>query len=189
MQAADDVHLGRTSLDRLLAAGKDLLVAHHVATGFAEVGPEGTERAPIDADVRGIEVRVDVVPTEVAVLPLPNEVGQFTQFVEIQPLVPEHFGFGCVEPLSSLDTQSRADILPFLEALHRTLSIPVLYVSHAAEEVARLADHVVTMNAGQMVGKIQPVTPDPLSPLSPAQIKDLARQALEAGIKPNPAAR
>ena len=93
------------------------------------------------------------------------------------------------EPLSSLDTQSRADILPFLEALHRTLSIPVLYVSHAAEEVARLADHVVTMNAGQMVGTIQPVTPDPLSPLSPAQIKDLARQALEAGIKPNPAAR
>jgi molybdate transport system ATP-binding protein len=79
--------------------------------------------------------------------------------------------------------------LPFLEALHRTLSIPVLYVSHDAEEVARLADHVVTLNAGEMVGTIQPATPDPLSPLSPAQIKDLARQALEAGIKPNPSAR
>ena len=93
------------------------------------------------------------------------------------------------EPLSSLDAQSRAEILPFLEALHRTLSIPVLYVSHDAEEVARLADHVVTLNAGQIVGTLQPATPDPLSPLSPNQIRDLARQALEAGIKPNPSAR
>jgi ABC-type molybdate transport system ATPase subunit len=65
----------------------------------------------------------------------------------------------------------------------------VLYVSHDAEEVARLADHVVTLNAGQIVGTIQPATPDPLSSLSPDQIKDLARQALEAGIKPNPSAR
>lgn len=93
------------------------------------------------------------------------------------------------EPLSSLDAQSRAEILPFLEALHRTLSIPVLYVSHDAEEVARLADHVVSLNAGQIVGTIQPAKPDTLSPLSTDQIKDLARQALEAGIKPNPSAR
>lgn len=93
------------------------------------------------------------------------------------------------EPLSSLDAQSRAEILPFLETLHRTLSIPVLYVSHDAEEVARLADHVVSMNAGQIVGAIEPATPDPLSPLSPAQIKDLARQALAAGIEPNRSAR
>ena len=93
------------------------------------------------------------------------------------------------EPLSSLDAQSRAEILPFLEVLHRTLSIPVLYVSHDAEEVARLADHVVTLNAGQIVGTIQPATPDPLTPLSPNQIRDLARPALEAGIKPNPSVR
>jgi molybdate transport system ATP-binding protein len=89
------------------------------------------------------------------------------------------------EPLSSLDAQSRAEILPFLEALHRALSIPVLYVSHDAEEIARLADHVVTLNEGQIVGTIQPARPDPLSALSPDQIKDLARQALAAGIKPS----
>lgn len=93
------------------------------------------------------------------------------------------------EPLSSLDGQSRAEILPFLEALHRTLSIPVLYISHDAEEVARLADHVVTLNAGQIVGTLQPATPDPLSRLTAEQIKDLARQALAAGITPNPSAR
>jgi molybdate transport system ATP-binding protein len=93
------------------------------------------------------------------------------------------------EPLSSLDAQSRADILPFLEALHRTLSIPVLYVSHDAEEVARLADHVVSLKAGQIIGTIQQAKPDTLSPLSTDQIKDLARQALEAGIKPNPSVR
>ena len=46
VQTADDVHLGRAGLDRFLAAGEDLFVAHHVAAGIAEVGTEGAERAP-----------------------------------------------------------------------------------------------------------------------------------------------
>jgi molybdate transport system ATP-binding protein len=86
------------------------------------------------------------------------------------------------EPLSSLDAQSRAEILPFLEALHRTLSIPILYVSHDSEEVARLADRVVTLNAGQIVDNLTPSAPDPLERLSSDQIRDLARQALSAGM-------
>lgn len=54
------------------------------------------------------------------------------------------------EPLSALDTNSKADILPYLERLHDALSIPVIYVSHSPDEVARLADHLVLMEKGRV---------------------------------------
>lgn len=55
------------------------------------------------------------------------------------------------EPLSALDAMRKAEILPFLEKLHRSANIPVVYVTHAIEEAARLADHLVLMEAGQVV--------------------------------------
>ena len=55
------------------------------------------------------------------------------------------------EPLSALDQKSKNDILPYLEQLHDELSIPVLYVTHTAEEVARLADYIVYMDAGRVI--------------------------------------
>jgi molybdate transport system ATP-binding protein len=55
------------------------------------------------------------------------------------------------EPLSALDSASRQEILPYLERLHRELNIPVLYVSHALDEVARLADHMVLLQHGRVV--------------------------------------
>ena len=53
------------------------------------------------------------------------------------------------EPLAGLDRLSKDEILPYLEALHTALSIPILYVSHDIAEVERLADHLVLMQAGQ----------------------------------------
>jgi molybdate transport system ATP-binding protein len=55
------------------------------------------------------------------------------------------------EPLAALDLQRKAEILPYLERLHSQLDIPVLYVSHALDEVARLADHLVLLEAGRVV--------------------------------------
>ena len=55
------------------------------------------------------------------------------------------------EPLSALDTASKLEILPYLETLHRELEIPVLYVSHSLDEVARLADHLVAMENGRVI--------------------------------------
>ena len=55
------------------------------------------------------------------------------------------------EPLSSLDTASKQEILPYLERLHGELDIPVLYVSHALDEVARLADHLVLLEQGCVI--------------------------------------
>jgi molybdate transport system ATP-binding protein len=55
------------------------------------------------------------------------------------------------EPLSALDTNSKQEILPYLERLHRELKIPVLYVSHSLDEVARLADHLVLLEKGRVI--------------------------------------
>jgi molybdate transport system ATP-binding protein len=54
------------------------------------------------------------------------------------------------EPLASLDQGSRQEILPYLERLHDELAMPVIYVSHAADEVARLADHLVVLREGRV---------------------------------------
>jgi len=54
------------------------------------------------------------------------------------------------EPLASLDQESKDEILPFLDRLHEELAIPVLYVSHSPDEVARLADHLVLMRDGRV---------------------------------------
>ncbi|MDX2101876.1 MAG: molybdenum ABC transporter ATP-binding protein [Alphaproteobacteria bacterium] len=55
------------------------------------------------------------------------------------------------EPLASLDGDRKLEILPFIEALRTSFAVPIVYVSHAVEEVARLAEHVVRMEGGRAV--------------------------------------
>lgn len=55
------------------------------------------------------------------------------------------------EPLAALDTRRKNEILPYLQRLHDELDIPVLYVSHSQDEVARLADHIVLLDAGRVL--------------------------------------
>jgi len=55
------------------------------------------------------------------------------------------------EPLAALDRARKAEILPYLERLCTTLNLPVVYVSHALEEVIRLADTLVVLERGQVV--------------------------------------
>lgn len=55
------------------------------------------------------------------------------------------------EPLAALDLRRKLEILPYLERLHDELSIPIIYVSHAPDEVARLADHLVLLEEGRVV--------------------------------------
>lgn len=56
------------------------------------------------------------------------------------------------EPLAALDLKRKQEILPFLERLHHRLEIPILYVTHSPDEVARLADHLVVMENGRAIG-------------------------------------
>jgi len=53
------------------------------------------------------------------------------------------------EPLAALDSARKREILPYLERLHNELDIPLIYVSHAQDEVARLADHLVLLEQGK----------------------------------------
>lgn len=55
------------------------------------------------------------------------------------------------EPLAALDAKRKAELLPYLDRLQQALGIPVVYVSHAIDEVARLADHLVLMEAGRVL--------------------------------------
>ena len=54
------------------------------------------------------------------------------------------------EPLAGLDMARKQEIIPYLESLHNELDIPVIYVSHSPDEVARLADHLVLLEAGRI---------------------------------------
>jgi molybdate transport system ATP-binding protein len=54
------------------------------------------------------------------------------------------------EPLASLDAARRDEILPYLEKLARETRLPMLYVSHSVEEVARLADEIVVLKDGRV---------------------------------------
>jgi molybdate transport system ATP-binding protein len=67
------------------------------------------------------------------------------------------------EPLAALDEARKAEILPYLERLRDEVEIPILYVSHSAAEVARLATTVVALENGRVIrqGAAAEVLADP----------------------------
>jgi len=54
------------------------------------------------------------------------------------------------EPLSALDRARKQEILPYIERIRDEFAIPVIYVSHAMDEVARLANRVVLLDQGRI---------------------------------------
>lgn len=54
------------------------------------------------------------------------------------------------EPLSALDSQSKEEIFPLLESIKTDLKIPIIFVSHAQNEIDRLADRVLKIENGQL---------------------------------------
>jgi len=56
------------------------------------------------------------------------------------------------EPLASLDTPRKAEILYYIERLRDEVRIPIVYVSHSLDEVVRLADSVVVLSEGRVLG-------------------------------------
>jgi molybdate transport system ATP-binding protein len=55
------------------------------------------------------------------------------------------------EPLVSLDTSRKQEIMPYLERLRQEVALPIFYVSHTVDDVARLADHLVILDQGRVV--------------------------------------
>ncbi|MBU3725001.1 MAG: molybdenum ABC transporter ATP-binding protein [Burkholderiaceae bacterium] len=68
------------------------------------------------------------------------------------------------EPMASLDSARRQEILPWLERIHHELHIPMLYVTHNMQELTRLADHVVLLDSGKakIHGPLPQVLADPI---------------------------
>ena len=82
------------------------------------------------------------------------------------------------EPLSSLDSAAKAEILPMIAALK---TVPILYVSHDALEIERLADRAFAMTDGRLNSAPAPAAVDALSQ---AELRALAAAALKAGLTP-----
>jgi molybdate transport system ATP-binding protein len=60
------------------------------------------------------------------------------------------------EPLSSLDYERRREIMPFIVRLRDAGRVPIVYVSHAVDEVSRLADEVLILEQGRVLAQGQP---------------------------------
>ncbi|WP_050604209.1 molybdenum ABC transporter ATP-binding protein [Ruegeria sp. 6PALISEP08] len=75
------------------------------------------------------------------------------------------------EPLAALDEARKAEILPYFERLRDEVSVPILYVTHSAAEVARLATSVVALQDGKAVrhGPASEVLADPA--VAPAGVR------------------
>ena len=69
------------------------------------------------------------------------------------------------EPLAALDAPRKAEILPYLERLRDETALPILYVSHAVDEIARLADTLVVLQEGRVrrYGPALEVLADPVA--------------------------
>ena len=87
------------------------------------------------------------------------------------------------EPLSALDRRRKEEILPYLLALHPRFGIPTLYVSHAVDEVALLADRILVLAEGRVQafgGTVEVLEHLDLTPLTE---RFQAAAVLEAGVE------
>ncbi len=85
------------------------------------------------------------------------------------------------EPLASLDAARRQDILPWLARLRASWRLPMLYVTHSADELSRLADHLVVLADGRVTAS-GPVGQVLASLHPPVVVGDDAGVLLEAAV-------
>ena len=86
------------------------------------------------------------------------------------------------EPLAALDVARRSEILGYLERLKQTTAIPLLYVTHAVDEMSRLADYLVLMKGGR-VRQAGPALDVMNHPEAPLALRDDAGVVLQATVK------
>jgi molybdate transport system ATP-binding protein len=91
------------------------------------------------------------------------------------------------EPLAALDRTTKEEILPYFEALHASLSIPVFYVSHDLSEVERLADHLVLLDAGRVVaaGPLHELLSDTGLPIARSREASTVLETRVGGFEPD----
>jgi molybdate transport system ATP-binding protein len=132
------------------------LFAHLDVTGNLEYGQRRTQQREVDAadviGLLGLEGLLERRPDSLS--------GGEAQRVAIARALLRAPRFVLMdEPLASLDRARRDEILPFLDRLHSSLDLPIIYVSHSIDEVTRLCDHLLVMDGGRIVanGSLQQV--------------------------------
>jgi molybdate transport system ATP-binding protein len=87
------------------------------------------------------------------------------------------------EPLAALDRTAKSEILPFLERLHETLALPMIYISHDMAEIERFADHLVLMERGAVTaaGPLAALQSDPALPLVASRDAVISLDAVVGG--------
>jgi molybdate transport system ATP-binding protein len=86
------------------------------------------------------------------------------------------------EPLAALDAARRSEILGYLERLKHTTTIPMLYVTHAVDEMSRLADYLVLMKGGR-VRQVGPALEVMNHPDAPLALRDDAGVVVQASVQ------
>ena len=86
------------------------------------------------------------------------------------------------EPLAALDAVRRSEILGYLERLKQTTTIPLLYVTHAVDEMSRLADYLVLMKGGR-VRQAGPALEVMNHPDAPLALRDDAGVVVQAMVQ------
>ncbi|WP_346796160.1 molybdenum ABC transporter ATP-binding protein [Halomonas sp. Bachu 37] len=95
------------------------------------------------------------------------------------------------EPMAALDTQTKRDIMPFLSRMAAQSGVPIIMVSHAPDEVERLADRVVFMHEGriQRIETLREALARPNSPLfadtgAASVLEGRVGETVEDGLRP-----
>ncbi len=123
---------------------------------FPHMSVEGNLRYGLRRAPRG-KIRFDDVVALLGIAPLlarrPHTLsGGEKQRVAIgRALLSQPLLLAMDEPLASLDARHRTEILDYLARLKSALKLPILYVTHALDEVARLADTLVLIRAGRVL--------------------------------------
>lgn len=123
---------------------KHLTVERNLHYGLKRIAPD-QQQIPFDEAVKllGLESFLGRFPAELSG-------GQRQRVAIARALLTSPELLLMDEPLASLDIQSKAEILPYLETLNSTLSIPIVYVSHSPDEVVRIADTMVLLSKGKV---------------------------------------
>ena len=102
MQPTDNVQFGAAVLKRLAAPLDNFFVAYRIACRVAQIAAKGTQAAAVNAYIRGVQVRIDIIIRPIAVFPPADDVGQFADEVEIDVWSVKPKPLGCRQPLAGL---------------------------------------------------------------------------------------
>src|SRR5262245_3797446 len=115
----------------------------------------GWQRAQKKADAAGIDFVISLLGLEGLLERRPRTLsgGEKSRVALGRALLMNPRALLLDEPLAALDAARKTEILPYLDRLVRETMIPMLYVSHSLDEVARLADRMVVIDTGRVIAE------------------------------------